>query len=223
MAEPTEPMTAPGRTRGPARPRPGWPRRAGYFLLAWITLGTTLAGVEVLVGDYHLALPLAVALMGVQGAAMLGALRRPALAYAVSLACLLLVACLTLPWLTRQGVTGDEQWPYTGPALMAHAVVLLLLAVRLPARTALAAGALSAGASLLLHTVVPDIARYLPTAVSSAVVFGAATLLGVAARRVRTRVVPEGDGREPSLVGTPRTTRPAYGERHDRDDDQHGR
>ncbi|MFE1950672.1 sensor histidine kinase [Streptomyces sp. NPDC059524] len=176
----------------PPLSRPRLLRWVPHLLLAWIALGTTLSGIDQIGNGYHLGTPAAIALMGVQGGAMLLALWRPACAFWLSLLDSVLVARLALPWLSGQAASGEDAWPWAAPAVVAHGAVLLLLALRVPTRAAVVAFALSAAAGPLVQGSGADIARYSSTTALSIVVFGMVALLGIALRgrrEARNRLV----------------------------------
>ncbi|MFI7005987.1 sensor histidine kinase [Streptomyces sp. NPDC050145] len=178
----------------PPLSRPRFLRWAPHLLLAWITLGTTLSGLDQIGHGYHLGAPAGVALMGVQGGAMLLALWRPALAFWLSLLDSVLVARLAMPWLSGQAASGEDAWPWAAPSVIAHGAVLLLLALRVPTRATVVAFALSALAGPLLQGTGADIARYASTTLLSVVVFAIVALLGAALRgrsEARNRLVAQ--------------------------------
>ncbi|MEU6846791.1 sensor histidine kinase [Streptomyces sp. NPDC046716] len=178
----------------PPLTRPRRLRWAPHLLVFWITLGTTLSNIDQIGIRYDAGVALGTFLAVVQGAAMLLALWRPVPAFWLSLLDMVLVARLAEHRLTQQTASPDTEWPWAGPALVAHATVLMLLALRAPARAVVVAAGLSALAGPLLQRTVSDVATYSSTTLLSAVVFAVIALLGIAIRgrsEARTRLVAQ--------------------------------
>ncbi|MEV0253142.1 sensor histidine kinase [Streptomyces sp. NPDC050732] len=160
-----------------------------HVVIVWIAIGTTLGNLDQLSARYGLGYPVGSFLSLGQAAALLLALVRPVPAWWLSLGVNLWAAApAAMP-------TGQERepWPWGPPSLIAHATVLLLLALRLPSRAAWAACALSVGVPGVLQQI-SDPDGYDTTVPLSAVVFGAVTLIGTllrGRREARTRLVEQ--------------------------------
>ncbi|MFE6891889.1 sensor histidine kinase [Streptomyces sp. NPDC057694] len=180
---PLQPLTA-----------PRWLRWAPHLVVLWIALGTTLSNIDQIGIRYGLGVALGTFLAAVQGAAILLALRRPVPAFWLSLADMVVVAALAEHQLTQQSAPPGTEWPWAGPAIVAHATVLMLLALRAPTRVAVVAAGLSALAGPLLQRTVSGVAKYSSTTALSAIVFAVIALLGIAIRgrsEARTRLVAQ--------------------------------
>ncbi|EGG45452.1 two component system sensor kinase [Streptomyces griseoaurantiacus M045] len=163
-----------------------------------IVLGTylTFGSVFLLTIDYRLTLGLGTSLGILQSLALVMALWRPLPAWWLSLAVGFVTAeavrsapdSILLP-----GSQHQMPWPWTQASLAAHALVLLLLALRVPGRISAEALVLTA---LVTYAVegLQGASVYSPTGLLAVVVFATVTLLGTAlrGRRVaRTQLVEQ--------------------------------
>jgi signal transduction histidine kinase len=179
----------------PPLSRPRWLRRLPHVVVCWIALGVALAGADELNSNYHLG-ALGTVTGVAQGMAIALALWRPVPAWWLSLAATVVAAAATssdmmtgIPSLGPQG----PDWPWSPPALIAHAFVLFFLALRVPARVAAGALSLTALSTYFLQGLVGGPA-YRPTGLLAVVVFAAVVLLGTALRgrrEARTQLVEQ--------------------------------
>ncbi|WP_227025880.1 sensor histidine kinase [Streptomyces fodineus] len=157
-----------------------WLRLLTYLLVAYTALGIGLGGGEQLGEEYRFTTAVGLLLGLVQGAAVVLAIWRPVPAWAVSLAGAVLTALLARPHLGTDASAGVN-WPWPAPVLLAHMLVLLLLALRIGLRGTL--GAL--GASLLVTWVLQGVIgaqRYSPTCLMAIALFAVAVLIGTVLR-----------------------------------------
>ncbi|MFE0172590.1 sensor histidine kinase [Streptomyces sp. NPDC059002] len=165
-----------------------WLPHVGVVLTGVLTF---LGNLDQLVQRYGLGLWLGLATSLAQGIGVVIALWRPALGFWLSLVSTIVAALCATGQITVED--GPEPWPWGPPGFFAHAVVTLLLALRLPTRAALVALALSAGALPLLQEWRAPYA-YDNTMPLIALVFGALTLIGIilrGRREDRTRLVEQ--------------------------------
>ncbi|MEU7578605.1 sensor histidine kinase [Streptomyces sp. NPDC041068] len=176
-------------------------------LLRWLPhLVVVLLGIATFFGNldqfpqrYGLGFGLGVPLAIGQSVALVLALWRPAPAWWLSLVSTVVAALCSAGRIIAEGPPeawpqgSPESWPWAGPGLVAHAVITLLLALRLPATGAVAAFVLSAGLLPLLHGWrAPD--SYDNTMPVAVFLFGTLTLIGIALRgrrEARTRLVEQ--------------------------------
>ncbi|MEV7194062.1 sensor histidine kinase [Streptomyces sp. NPDC093510] len=169
--------------------RPRLIRWLPHVVIVWIAVGTTLGNLDQMSARYRFGYTVGTFLSLAQAGALLLATARPAPAWWLSFGVNVSAAALT----TMPSEQEPEPWPWSPPALIAHATVTLLLALRLPARAAWTACALSVGVPWLLQqTTSPG--AYDTTVPLSAVVFGAVTLIGTllrGRREARTQLVEQ--------------------------------
>ncbi|WP_107091790.1 sensor histidine kinase [Streptomyces sp. MMG1533] len=151
-----------------------------YLLLLWAALGIFLAGGNEISADYQLSTAKGLFAGALQAAAVLLAIRRPGSAWALSLATTIVTAAAVRPNLADTPLPGPN-WPWTTPAVLAHALVFLLLALRLSTRRAAGALAVTALATFVLQGVV-GAQRYSGTGTVAIAVFAATVLVGIALR-----------------------------------------
>ncbi|WP_406007678.1 sensor histidine kinase [Streptomyces sp. NBC_00637] len=193
-------LRAPSRDgSGASRPAGAAPRRRGirllrvpgYVVVCWAALGIALAATDQM-GRYGLGTELGVLTGLAQGAAVVLALWRPVPAWALSLAGVVVAAVGARPALVGHPLPGPS-WPWNTAEVIAHAVVLLFLALRTRARVSLAAWA----ATVLTTWVVQGLiggATYTSTGVVAVAIFGAVVLVGTAFRglgEARTQLVEQ--------------------------------
>ncbi|MEU6992842.1 sensor histidine kinase [Streptomyces sp. NPDC046465] len=177
--------------RLPPLRRPRLLRWAPHVVIVCIAVGTTVGNFDQLSERYHIGYTHGTFLALLQGGAVVLALVRPVPAWWLSLAASTYAAAVaSLP--TGHGA---EPWPWGPPALIAHATVTLLLALRLPPRAAWAACALAVGVPLLLQqSSNKGPGPYDTTVPLAAIVFGVLTLVGTllhGRRETRTRLVEQ--------------------------------
>ncbi|MGW2424396.1 sensor histidine kinase [Streptomyces sp. NPDC001709] len=166
--------------QSPPFARHRWLRLLTYLLVAYTALGIGLGGGEQLAGEYGFTLAIGLLLGLVQGAAVVLAIWRPAPAWALSLADAALIALLARPAL-ETSVSGDTNWPWPPAALLAHMLVLLLLALRTRLRGTLGALGASALVTYVLQGVI-GARSYSPTGVMAIALFAVAVVIGTALR-----------------------------------------
>ncbi|WP_375803471.1 sensor histidine kinase [Streptomyces sp. A012304] len=168
-----------------------WLRVPGYVVVCWIALGISLAGTEQM-GRYDLSVDLAVVTSFAQGGAVVLALWRPVPAWALSLAGTVVAAVAARPILVGHPLPGPD-WPWNHSEVLAHAIVLLFLALRVPSRVSLAALAGTGMATWVIQGLVGG-ATYTSTGVTAVAVFAVVVLVGTAFRglgEARTQLVEQ--------------------------------
>ena len=151
-----------------------------HAVLCLAALGITIGDTGQLQDNGRLAFGLAFPIAIAPGGAVVLALRRPIPAWWLSLAATVVTALVVRPRLLS-GDAQDFTWPWTAAGLIAHLVVLLLLALRVPARVAAEALALSLLATYVLQGLLgaPGNVR---TGVLAFWLFTIAVVLGMALR-----------------------------------------
>ncbi|WP_079062013.1 sensor histidine kinase [Streptomyces griseoruber] len=186
-----------------------WLRWLPHGLVWLVAFGTTVANFDQMIDRYQLGVQYGTVCALVQGAAVVLALWRPVPAWWLSLAVTVVAAVgaraealADLQFDTRQWPLGTPRpatvtdfpgWPWGPPGLVAHCLVMLLLALRLPTRVAVEVLALTALATYLVQGVLGG-ASYTPTGVLAVILFAAVVLVGTAlrGRRVaRTQLVEQ--------------------------------
>ncbi|MGW0985559.1 sensor histidine kinase [Streptomyces sp. NPDC002486] len=114
-----------------------WLRWLPHGLVCLAAFGVTLGGTGDMTGNGHLPTGLALLIAGGQGGAMVLGLWRPVPAWWLSLGLFALGAATVR---TRMGFDLETYtWPWTAAGIIAEMLVLLLLALRVPTRAAVAA------------------------------------------------------------------------------------
>ncbi|WP_447038352.1 sensor histidine kinase [Streptomyces sp. DSM 118878] len=158
---------------------PRWLRWAPHLLVVWLAVGVTVGNSDQFNQRYGLGHALGSVVTLAQGVAVVLALWRPVPAWWLSLAATETAALCSTGSLPHGD--GNEPWPWAPPGLVAHAVITLLLALRLPTRVAMTALVVGVGLPPLLQEArVPR--QYDSTVFLSVVVLGAATLIGTLLR-----------------------------------------
>ncbi|MGW0946117.1 sensor histidine kinase [Streptomyces sp. NPDC002623] len=168
-----------------------WLRVLGYVVVCCSALGIALAGTDQL-DRYGLGVELGVLTGFAQGVAVVLALRRPVPAWALSLAGVVVAAVAARPALVGHPWPGPD-WPWTVPQILAHTLVLLLMALRVRTRVSLAALTATAVTTWVIQGLVGG-ATYTSTGVTAVAIFGAVVLLGTAFRglgEARTQLVEQ--------------------------------
>ncbi|WP_436848538.1 sensor histidine kinase [Streptomyces asoensis] len=166
-------------------------RVPGYLVVCWTALGIALSVTDQM-GRYGLDTELSVVTGFAQGAAVVLALWRPASAWALSLVGVVVAAVAARPVLIGHPLPGPD-WPWNDAEVLAHAFVLLLLALRARTRVSFAALAATAVTTWVVQGLVGG-ATYTSTGVTAVGVFGAVVLVGAAFRglgEARTRLVEQ--------------------------------
>ncbi|MEV0226449.1 sensor histidine kinase [Streptomyces sp. NPDC050704] len=163
--------------------RPRLLRWLPHVVICVIALGVSLSGTDDMANQYQLGVEMGVLTGFGQGVALVLALWRPVPAWWLSLAGVAVAAVAARASLVGIQPPGPT-WPWSAPAITAHAFVLLLLALRMPMRVSVAALSLT---GLLTYLVQGFIGAntYTSTGVMAVTVFVVAVLLGNALRGMR--------------------------------------
>ncbi|MGW1785115.1 sensor histidine kinase [Streptomyces sp. NPDC002143] len=168
-----------------------WLRLPGYVVVCWIALGIALAGTEQM-GRYGLGTALGTLTGFAQGAAVVLALWRPVPAWALSLAGVVVAAVAARPILVGHPLPGPD-WPWNPSEILAHALVLLFLALRTRPRVAVAALAATALTTWVVQGLIGG-ATYNSTGTAAVAICGTVVLVGTAFRglgEARTQLVEQ--------------------------------
>ncbi|MFI6466780.1 sensor histidine kinase [Streptomyces sp. NPDC050538] len=176
-----------------------WLRYFTYALVSLAALGLSLAGMDEATSTYELGVPQGLLAGFGQGIALVLALRRPIPAWALSLTATA-VAALAARAAMEPHVAlpdgsspGGPDWPWTTTEVIVQAAVLLLLALRVPARRALAALAATALTTFVVQGLV-GAQQFTSTGVVAVAVCAVAVLVGTALRgrsEARTQLVEQ--------------------------------
>ncbi|MER5938349.1 sensor histidine kinase [Streptomyces sp. NPDC001928] len=169
-----------------------WLRWLTILLTIWIAFGVSLAGGNELSSSYDLTMANGLVAGFALGFTLVLALWHPVPAWALSLAVTVAIATTARPHLAGTAAPGPN-WPWSTPALIAHATVLLLLALRVRTRNAVAALAASALVTFLLQGII-GAERYSGTGMVAVAIFAVAVLVGTALRgrkEARTQLVEQ--------------------------------
>ncbi|WP_330351482.1 sensor histidine kinase [Streptomyces sp. NBC_00582] len=196
-------------TRADPLPPSVWLRWLPHGLVWLVAFGTTVANFDQMIDRYQLGVQYGTVCALLEGAAVVLALWRPVPAWWLSLVVTVVAALgargemlADLHFDARQWPLGAPRpapapdlpgWPWGPPGLVAHCLVLLLLALRVPTRAAVGALTLTALATYLVQGVLGG-ASYTPTGALAVTLFAAVVLLGTAlrGRRVaRTQLVEQ--------------------------------
>ncbi|WP_435863966.1 sensor histidine kinase [Streptomyces mirabilis] len=186
-------LASPSAAPLPPLSRPRLLRRLPHVVLCLIALGLALAGVAEWNDTYRPGFPLGEVTGPAQGVAIALALRRPVPAWWLSLGASLLAAAGARSHMMAGIPAPGLDWPWSSPALVAQALVLFLLALRLPTRVAIGALSVTALLTYVMQGLVGG-QRYHSTGFLAVVVFAAAVLLGIALRgrrEARTQLVEQ--------------------------------
>ncbi|MGW3663914.1 sensor histidine kinase [Streptomyces sp. NPDC005141] len=188
----------------PPLSRPRRLRRLPHVVLCWIALGLGLAAMDELSDGYRLGFPLGTVSGIALGAAIVLALWRPVPAWWLSLGTTVVAAVAARSHLVADIPIPGPDWPWSTSAITAQAFVLFLLALRVPARVAVGALALTGLATYVLQGLMGGPSyratgllagpSYRPTGALAVVVFAAVVLLGTALRgrrEARTQLVEQ--------------------------------
>ncbi len=189
-------LASPAAAPLPPLSRPRRLRLLPHVVVCWLAFGLAFAASAELNESYGLGLALGAVTGAAQGAAMALALWRPVPALWLSLGATALAATAA----TAAGahmVTSlpgpRPDWPWSAPAIITHAFVLFLLALRMSARVAVGALSVTVLVTYFLQGLVGGTV-YRSTGVLAVVVFAAVVLLGTALRgrrEARTQLVEQ--------------------------------
>jgi signal transduction histidine kinase len=156
-----------------------WLRWLPHGLLCLAAFGITLGGTAQLDDNGHLNAGYAFLLAFGQGVAVLLAMWRPVPAWWLSTVVTVVGAIAVL---ARMEPDYSFTWPWTAAGIIAHLLVLLLLALRVPTRVAVEALALTALATWVLEGPTVSGVQYSPTGVLAVTLFAVVVVLGTALR-----------------------------------------
>jgi signal transduction histidine kinase len=178
----------------PPLSRPRLLRRAPHVLICVLALVLSIGAANELRNTYY-PLPAFLAVIGLaQGGAVALALWRPLPAWWLSLAAHVLASQVgrEATFHVPPSFTDPPVWPWTGSAITACAVVLFLLALRVPTRVAAGVWIVTALVTFLIQGVEGAAVYSSRTGLPAVVVFGLVLLVGAALRgrrEARTQLV----------------------------------
>jgi signal transduction histidine kinase len=158
-----------------------WLRWLPHAVVIFVAVGTTMGGVDSIANGYRQGPEYALLCAATQGAAVLLALRRPVPAWWLSTVLMAAVALAARSQMISGRAAPEPDWPWIPAALIAHAMVLLLLALRVPTRASVTALFLTALVTYVVEGLV-GAPGYAPTGLSAVIVFTAVVLVGSALR-----------------------------------------
>ncbi|MFH9005332.1 sensor histidine kinase [Streptomyces afghaniensis] len=156
-----------------------WLRWLPHGLVCLVAFGVTVGGTGDMNDNGHLGATLAFMVAGGQGGAMVLGMWRPVPAWWLSLSAFVVGAVAVRG---RLGFDPETYtWPWTAAGIIAEMFVLLLLALRVPTRAAIAALAVTALLTYVLESL-RDAERYDTTGVLSLSLFTVVVVVGTALR-----------------------------------------
>ncbi|MEW2045008.1 sensor histidine kinase [Streptomyces sp. NPDC005476] len=168
-------------------------RRLPHWHVILVGIGLALAGAAQITDEYRQGANYGLFCATAQGAAVVLALWRPVPAWWLSMTVTVVVALGARSPLLAGQAEPDASWPWGVPGLIAHAMVLLLLSLRLPTRASVAALGMTALITYVLEGLI-GAAHYAPSGPAAVIVFAVVVLLGSALRgrrEARTRLVEQ--------------------------------
>ena len=177
-------------------------RYVTYVVVSLAALGLSLAGMDEMMREYKLGVPQGVLAGFGQGVALVLALRRPVPAWGLSLTAMAVTALAAraamdpgpaLGEVPYPGVGPGPNWPWNTTEVIVQAAVLLLLALRVPTRRALAALAATGLTTFVIQGVL-GAQNYSSTGTVAVSVCAVAVLVGTALRgrsEARTQLVEQ--------------------------------
>ncbi|WP_043667305.1 sensor histidine kinase [Streptomyces xylophagus] len=201
-AEPAQGTSAPVPAPGPHISKRRWLRYLVYALVSLAALGLSLSGTDEMMGEYKLGVPQGVLAGFAQGVALVLALRRPVPAWALSLTATAVTALAARAAMDPRPALGQVPYPGTGPGpdwpwstteVIVQAAVLLLVALRVPTRRALAALGVTGLTTFVIQGVL-GAQSYSSTGTLAVAVCAVAVLVGTTLRgrsEARTQLVEQ--------------------------------
>ena len=179
-------------------PRHRWLRHITYALVSLAALGLSLSGTDEMMSEYGLGVFQGVLAGFAQGVALVLALRRPVPAWVLSLTATAVTALAARAAMDPRSALPDgsspgPDWPWSTTEVIVQAAVLLLVALRVPTRRALAALAATGLTTFVIQGVL-GAQSYSSTGVAAVVVCAVAVLIGTALRgrsEARTQLVEQ--------------------------------
>ncbi|MGW2642598.1 sensor histidine kinase [Streptomyces sp. NPDC001348] len=191
-------------------PSSGWLRRLPHGVLCLAAFGVTLGGAAQLGDGGHLEFTSALLVAAAQGGAVVLAMWRPIPAWWLSMAATVVGAVAVHGRLPANGPTVNFTWPWTAAGIIAHLLVLLLVALRVRTRVSGEALALTVLVTFLLEGVW-GASNYQPTGVVAIVLSAVVVVLGMALRGRREARAEL--GRQTTLTAEERARRTLLEER----------
>ncbi|WP_328769958.1 sensor histidine kinase [Streptomyces sp. NBC_00286] len=178
---------------GKADPLPPsvWLRWLPHGLVILVAIGSTIANADQFGDGYNLGTEYGLVCALAQGAAVGLALRWPVPAWQLSMVATVVVAMGARSQLNQLDFT--PPWPWGPPGLVAHAMVLFLLALRVPTRVSAEVFALTALVTWVVQGLI-GAANYSSTGTLAVALFAGVILLGSAQRgrrEARTQLVEQ--------------------------------
>ncbi|BBC35340.1 hypothetical protein SGFS_066340 [Streptomyces graminofaciens] len=180
---------------GEARPLPPsvWLRWLPHGLVFLVAFGTTIANLNQFAGQYEMSMEYTVLCSLAQGVAVAFALWWPVPAWWASMLVTFVVAMGVLPRLSSGLAEMMLPWPWGPSGLVAHAMILFLLALRVPTRVAAEALVLTTLGTYGMQWFGGD-AHYSSTSTVATALFAGVVLLGSTMRgrrEARTQLVEQ--------------------------------
>ncbi|WP_190230686.1 histidine kinase [Streptomyces umbrinus] len=176
----------------PPLPWPRWVRRLPHVVICLIAVVAAIGGIDEMSTSYRLGVEFGLLAGTSQGVALVLALWRPFPAWWLSLSAMFIAAVAARSNMADMVAPGPN-WPWIGPTIAAHALILFLLALRMPARVALGVLAVTGLVTALVQGLLGG-GPYSGTGVLAVSVFAVAVLLGTAlrgSREARTQLVEQ--------------------------------
>ncbi|MDX3841151.1 sensor histidine kinase [Streptomyces europaeiscabiei] len=170
-----------------------WLRWLPHGLVFLFAFGTTVANADYMVDGYGLGMEYGLLCAAAQGAAVALALWWPVPAWWLSTTVMAVAAMGARVHQISNPTSDAPFWPWSGPGIFAHTMVLFLLALRLPTRVAVEVLALTALATYVLQGLVGG-QNYVPSGALALAMFTGVTILGGALRgrrEARTQLVEQ--------------------------------
>ncbi|MCX4907572.1 sensor histidine kinase [Streptomyces sp. NBC_00878] len=188
-----------------------WLRWLPHGLVYLVAISTTLLTYVLITDSYNQGEGYGLLCSSAQGAAVALALWRPVPALWLSTAVSVVIAMGARFQLIAGQVDSNVPWPFAPDLIVAHSMVLFLLALRVPTRVAVEALALTALVTYVMQGLVGAV-NYWSTGVTAVALFAGVTLLGTALRgrrEARTELVEQA-----SLTAEERSRRTLLEERN---------
>ncbi|MDX3777612.1 sensor histidine kinase [Streptomyces europaeiscabiei] len=170
-----------------------WLRWLPHGLVFLFAFGTTVANADYMVDGYGLGMEYGLLCAAAQGAAVALALWWPVPAWWLSTTVMVVAAMGARVHQISNPTSDTPFWPWSGPGIFAHTMVLFLLALRLPTRVAVEVLALTALVTYVLQGLVGG-QNYAPSGALALAMFTGVTILGGALRgrrEARTQLVEQ--------------------------------
>ncbi|MEV7994298.1 histidine kinase [Streptomyces sp. NPDC086077] len=170
-----------------------WLRWFPHGLVFLVAIGTLIANADQMADGYGLGTEYGLLCATAQGVAVALALWCPVPAWWLSMTATIVAAMGARVHLIAGQVPGDPGWPWGPPALVAHGLVLFLLALRVPTRVSATVLALTALATWITQGLI-GAAHYSSTGTLAVALFAGVVLLGIALRgrrEARTQLVEQ--------------------------------